>query len=69
MELIFTAGGYDFYRDAEGFWQCVHEGAEAPARGAYGRADALARLKNVPLHLVPADAARQDNARRLDTRR
>ena len=63
MDKIFTAGGYDFFRDSDGYWQCVKEGSAAPTRGAYGRADSLARLKDVPLHRVPACAARLDVGR------
>lgn len=63
MQLIFSVKGYDFYRDNEGYWQCVHKGNAAPKRGAYGRADSLARLKGIPLHLVPIHAAKLDENR------
>lgn len=65
MFLEFTAGGYDFYRDGEGYWQAVHTGEPAPARGAYGRAETLAGLKNVPRHLVPEWTRRADDAAAL----
>ena len=33
--LIFTADGYDFYRDAGGRWNVAHRGDSAPSHCAY----------------------------------
>lgn len=60
MQFQFTAGGYDFYQgthDGAGFWNCVHSGAPAPRHsgGGYGRVTSLAKLKNVPAHLIPPE--------------
>lgn len=49
MELILTAGGYDFYRDTDGYWQCVRQGEKPPAVGAYKLLETLARMKNVTI--------------------
>ena len=49
IEKIFTAGGYDFYRDGEGYWGVAREGEKAPTLCGYRLASSLAKLKNITL--------------------
>lgn len=54
MQLMFSARGYDFYRDPfDSTWQCVKAGDPAPRVGAYYDVKALARLKGVPERELP----------------
>lgn len=49
---IFTCGGYDFYRDGEGFWTVAHKGGPPPRHCSYATPEPIAKLKGVRLQNI-----------------
>lgn len=52
IQHIFTCGGYDFYRDGEGFWAVAHKGGPPPRHCGYATPEAIAQLKGVRLQNI-----------------